>query len=89
MNPQWSHISASTARAFTAVPMLLIRIYQKYVSPLLPPSCRFHPSCSQYTLEAYQRHGLIRGTRLSLWRVCRCHPFHPGGMDPVPEPRNF
>ncbi len=69
--------------------MLLIRIYQKCVSPLLPPSCRFHPSCSQYTLEAYQRHGLIRGTRLSLWRVCRCHPFHPGGMDPVPEPRNF
>ena len=60
---------AAVCRILAGVPILLIRIYRWCVSPLLPPSCRFHPSCSQYALEAYQQHGLLRGTGLSLWRI--------------------
>ena len=63
---------------------VLIRGYQILVSPLLPPSCRFTPSCSQYALEAVTRHGAIRGSWLAARRLARCHPFHPGGFDPVP-----
>jgi uncharacterized protein len=62
----------------------LIRGYQRVISPLLPPSCRFHPSCSQYALEAVTRHGTLRGGWLAARRLARCHPFHPGGYDPVP-----
>jgi hypothetical protein len=62
----------------------LIRGYQLVLSPLLPPSCRFTPSCSQYALEAITRHGAVRGTWLAARRLARCHPFHPGGFDPVP-----
>ena len=62
----------------------LIRGYQRLISPLLPPSCRFHPSCSQYALEAVTRHGALRGSWLAARRLARCHPFHPGGYDPVP-----
>jgi putative membrane protein insertion efficiency factor len=64
--------------------MLLIRGYQRVVSPALLPSCRFSPSCSQYTLEAIERHGLLRGGWLGARRIVRCHPFNPGGFDPVP-----
>jgi putative membrane protein insertion efficiency factor len=62
----------------------LIRGYQLMLSPLLPPSCRFTPSCSQYALEAVTRYGAVRGTWLAALRLARCHPFHPGGFDPVP-----
>ena len=62
----------------------LIRGYQLLVSPLLPPSCRFTPSCSQYALEAVRRYGAVRGSWLAARRLARCHPFHPGGFDPVP-----
>jgi uncharacterized protein len=62
----------------------LIRLYQRLVSPLLPPSCRFYPSCSQYALEAITRHGALKGGWLAARRLVRCHPFHPGGYDPVP-----
>jgi uncharacterized protein len=62
----------------------MIRGYQLLISPLLPPSCRFTPSCSQYALEAVTRHGALRGTWLAARRLARCHPFHPGGFDPVP-----
>jgi uncharacterized protein len=68
-------------RAFA---VLLIRIYQYTVSPLLGPRCRFYPSCSQYALEAVQQHGAFKGAWLALARLLRCHPFHPGGFDPVP-----
>ena len=68
------------ARALIAA----IRFYQKGISPLTPPSCRFHPSCSQYGLEAVQRYGAARGSWLTLRRLARCHPFCKGGYDPVP-----
>ncbi len=63
---------------------LLIRMYQWVVSPMLGPVCRFHPSCSNYSLVAIQRFGVLRGTWLTLRRLGRCHPWHPGGLDPVP-----
>lgn len=62
----------------------LIRGYQRFISPMFPPSCRFTPSCSQYALEAVTRYGLLRGSWLGGRRLLRCHPFHPGGFDPVP-----
>ena len=62
----------------------LIRFYQRFIGPALPPSCRFYPSCSTYALEAVAKHGLLRGSWLAAWRLMRCHPFHPGGVDPVP-----
>ena len=64
--------------------VLLIRFYQRYVSSLLPPRCRFYPSCSHYAVEALQQHGLVRGATLALRRIVRCHPLNPGGLDPVP-----
>jgi putative membrane protein insertion efficiency factor len=63
---------------------LLIRGYQRLLSPLLPPSCRFYPSCSQYALEAIHRHGALKGGWLAIRRLARCHPFNAGGFDPVP-----
>lgn len=68
------------ARAF----QLLIRAYQLALSPFLGANCRFHPSCSSYALEALERHGALRGSWLALRRLARCHPWHPGGYDPVP-----
>jgi len=67
--------------------VFLIRLYQWTVSPLLGPTCRFHPSCSQYALEALLRFGVLRGSVLALKRLGRCHPWHPGGFDPVPASR--
>jgi putative membrane protein insertion efficiency factor len=62
----------------------LIRLYQVAVSPLLGPSCRFHPTCSHYAEQAILRHGLVRGAWLGIGRLLRCHPWNPGGYDPVP-----
>ncbi|NJO77795.1 MAG: membrane protein insertion efficiency factor YidD [Cyanobacteria bacterium RM1_2_2] len=62
----------------------LIRLYRAAISPLFPPTCRFHPTCSQYALEAVERYGAWRGGWLAIRRVLRCHPLHPGGYDPVP-----
>ena len=68
--------------------MLLVRGYQAAVSPLLGPRCRFHPSCSHYMIEALRRKGLFAGLAKGIWRLLRCHPFNPGGYDPVePEER--
>lgn len=66
--------------------LALIGFYRYAISPLMGRNCRFHPSCSEYAQEAVQRHGALRGGWLALRRVGRCHPFHPGGYDPVPEP---
>lgn len=63
----------------------LIRGYQHTLSLLIGPCCRFYPSCSHYWVEALERHGLLRGTWLGMKRILRCHPFHPGGYDPVPH----
>jgi len=62
-----------------------LRGYQYLISPLLGNHCRFYPSCSHYAIEAIETHGVVRGTRLALRRLLRCHPWHPGGYDPVPR----
>ena len=67
-----------------ALAIALIRLYQWTISPLLGRNCRFHPSCSQYALEAIERFGILRGSWLAVTRIGRCHPWHPGGYDPVP-----
>ena len=62
----------------------LIHLYQRAVSPLLPPACRFHPTCSEYAKIALETHGFLRGSALAIRRIGRCHPFNAGGYDPVP-----
>jgi putative membrane protein insertion efficiency factor len=64
--------------------VLFIRGYQVAISPMLPASCRYYPSCSVYAVEAIEKHGALRGTWLAMKRIARCHPFRPGGYDPVP-----
>ena len=64
--------------------LAIVRFYKKWISPLLPPACRYEPSCSTYALEAIELHGALRGGWLALWRLLRCHPFSRGGFDPVP-----
>lgn len=64
-----------------------IVFYRRFISPLKPPTCRFHPTCSKYALEAIEVHGALYGGWLAIRRILRCHPFHPGGFDPVPPPR--
>jgi putative membrane protein insertion efficiency factor len=68
-----------------AILILVVRVYRYLVSPLLGPRCRFHPTCSCYAEEAVQRFGALRGGWLAVRRLGRCHPWHPGGVDPVPE----
>lgn len=63
--------------------MILIRVYQKILSPLLPPSCRFVPTCSEYSYQALKKYGVFKGTALSIWRILRCNPFNKGGYDPL------
>jgi uncharacterized protein len=70
------------ARVLTAP----IVAYRRYLSPALPARCRFYPSCSAYAQEALAKHGALRGSWLAIRRLLRCHPFHPGGFDPVPDP---
>jgi putative membrane protein insertion efficiency factor len=64
--------------------IFIVRAYQTVLSPLLPPACRYYPSCSNYAIEAIEKHGAWRGGRMAASRILRCHPFHPGGFDPVP-----
>jgi putative membrane protein insertion efficiency factor len=71
-----------------AILLALIKGYRLVISPMLPPTCRFHPTCSAYAVEALEKHGLLRGSWLAVRRIGRCHPFCEGGVDPVPEPKN-
>ena len=74
-----------TLRLLLAAPLIaLLKIYQYAISPMLGSRCRFAPSCSQYAVEALQRHGALKGSWLAARRIGRCHPWHPGGYDPVP-----
>ncbi len=68
------------------VAILLLKFYKKFISPLLPPACRFTPSCSEYAMEAFRLHNFFRAMYLTLWRVFRCNPFFASGYDPVPIP---
>lgn len=70
----------------TTVAIGLLRGYRLIVSPLIPPACRFLPTCSMYAIEAIEKHGVVRGIVLAARRLGRCHPLHPGGLDPVPAP---
>jgi putative membrane protein insertion efficiency factor len=78
-----SKVYAAAATAPARAARLAIAVYQLIVSPWLPRSCRFYPTCSAYCAEAIARHGLLRGALAGLGRLLRCHPFHPGGYDPV------
>ncbi len=81
-------VVARALRAAVRLPrrllVLLIRGYQRFLSPLTPPTCRFYPSCSAYAVIALERHGVVRGTRRAVWRILRCNPWNPGGVDDVP-----
>lgn len=68
---------------FCRIFISIIKTYQKYISPLKRPSCRFYPTCSQYALEAVDEYGIIKGGLMAVRRTLKCHPFHPGGYDPV------
>jgi uncharacterized protein len=72
----------------TRVLIMLLRGYQRWISPALPPTCRFYPTCSAYAIEALQVHGPLRGSWLTVRRLLRCAPWHPGGVDPVPPRRS-
>jgi uncharacterized protein len=78
MRRYWEPIRQLPARLVIAA----IRLYQLVLSPLLGKQCRFHPSCSQYAIEALRKYGFFKGTWKAVWRVARCNPFHPGGDDP-------
>jgi uncharacterized protein len=80
-----SEVTGRMGRAFRAALITAIRIYQRTLSRVLPPSCRFHPSCSAYMIQAVERYGVLRGMAMGVWRICRCNPFSKGGYDPVPE----
>ena len=76
--------SDAVARPRVRPLVAVLRGYQRWISPALPPTCRFYPTCSAYAIEALQVHGLLRGAALTVWRLLRCAPWHPGGIDPVP-----
>jgi putative membrane protein insertion efficiency factor len=74
-------------RIFQKALIFLVRAYQVIFRPIMPPVCRYEPSCSDYALEALRVHGPLRGVGLAIWRIARCHPFTAGGPDPVPPPK--
>jgi hypothetical protein len=84
-------MTTSLARSVARLPVRLllglVRAYQIVLSPLLGGRCRFEPSCSRYAAACLETHGALRGSLLSIVRLCKCHPFHPGGFDPPPAPR--
>ena len=81
-------VPMALSRGLVILLLVPIRLYRALLSPLLPPLCRFHPSCSAYAMQALETHGPVRGLWLAVRRLMRCHPFHPGGLDPVPPARS-
>ncbi len=77
-------MTSSAAQLPRRAVVACIRVYQRFISPVLPPSCRFYPTCSAYALTSVQRFGVLRGGWMGICRIARCHPFNPGGYDPVP-----
>ncbi|HEY3445259.1 MAG TPA: membrane protein insertion efficiency factor YidD [Myxococcales bacterium] len=77
-------VARAVRRALQLLLLALVGAYRKLVSPLLPPACRFYPSCSQYAQQALSKHGPFKGSVLAAKRLLRCHPLHEGGIDPVP-----
>ncbi|WP_081460842.1 membrane protein insertion efficiency factor YidD [Desulfotomaculum nigrificans] len=63
--------------------LLCLRFYRRFISPLKPPTCRFYPTCSQYSIQAVEKYGVVKGLWLTVKRLAKCHPFHPGGYDPI------
>ena len=80
-----SEVSSTRPLVTTSVLVLLVRVYQRAISPLFPSSCRYVPTCSEYAAQALTRHGIVRGLWLSAGRILRCNPWSDGGEDPVPE----
>ncbi len=68
---------------FSNILIIMIRFYQRCISTLMPPACRFFPTCSQYSIDAVKKHGSVKGLFKAILRLSKCHPFHPGGYDPV------
>ena len=81
---RWQGLRGKLQQAQVDALVFMISLYKRMISPLLPPSCRFYPTCSGYAQEALRRHGVWRGTRLAAGRLLKCHPLHAGGVDPVP-----
>ena len=77
--------SSRNPRALTTVAVLVLRVYQRLISPIFPATCRYHPSCSEYAVQALRAHGLVRGSLYAGARLLRCHPWAEGGEDPVPH----
>jgi len=80
----WAVRGGVGERAAVGLALLMVGLYRSLISPILPRCCRYVPSCSEYAEEALRRHGILRGLRLSVWRILRCHPFGGSGIDPVP-----
>ncbi|GCD20248.1 membrane protein insertion efficiency factor YidD [Cellulomonas algicola] len=83
----WRSVVRGAVRLPAQLVLLLLRGYQRFISPMTPPTCRFYPSCSQYAVIAVTRHGLLHGSWLAVRRLLRCHPWNPGGVDDVPPAR--
>jgi putative membrane protein insertion efficiency factor len=82
-------IISKTGQLFSLIAVFIIKLYQIFISPLLPRACRYYPTCSVYSIEAFKRHGPVKGCYLTLKRVLSCNPFFEGGFDPVPEKFNL
>jgi len=76
-------------KVISGIFVVIVRFYQIFISPLFPQTCRFYPTCSHYTIEALKKHGPVKGIYLGGKRILKCNPFHPGGVDPVPESFSF